>query len=161
METKRRNRNSEILLMYAILGVVFISMLFYKRITGISWLHDPSKQLLASNQAILNFNFSGANLFYSGHAKWRMECRQIKEKDVEWILKKGSINYQKSELKAPDCKRKYAFDGYTLEKKHLRIIATPCGFDKLTILTCIDLDKKWECDTLHQSENKNWPYLSY
>ena len=62
-----------------------------------------------------------AHLIYTHHARCRMDCRHINEKEVREILEKGDIKYGKSEPNArPD--PKYALDGYTTEGQHLRIV---------------------------------------
>src|ERR1700750_884126 len=54
------------------------------------------------------------SLIYTKHAKCRMACRHITDKEIKEILERGMINYSKSE---PDSKPdpKYAFEGYTDE----------------------------------------------
>ncbi len=82
---------------------------------------------------------------YTAHAKCRMECRHINDDEVQYILLNGSVNIAKSELTEADCQRRFAIDGYSKQNQHLRIVASPCG-NKLTIITCIDLDKQWPCE---------------
>ena len=91
----------------------------------------------------LNRNPSSIN--YSKHAKCRMDCRQITESEIKDILSNGSINYKKSDLqKKGDCLKRYAVEGYSKDQQHIRLIVAPCS-DEVTIITCIDLDKDWEC----------------
>jgi hypothetical protein len=73
-----------------------------------------------------------------------MDCRHISKTEIREILKNGKINYRKSELQATECRKKYAVEGYSSEGQHIRIIVAPCA-DELTLVTCIDLDKEWEC----------------
>ena len=91
----------------------------------------------------LNRNPSHIN--YSKHAKCRMACRHIDEIEIDDMLKNGTINYKKSELQGEDCRKKYAVEGYSKDKQHLRLIFAPCG-DEMTVVTCIDLDQEWTCD---------------
>ena len=44
-------------------------------------------------------------LEYSDHARCRMKCRKITQKEVEEIMKEGKINYRKSELQTTRCPR--------------------------------------------------------
>lgn len=81
---------------------------------------------------------------YSKHAKCRMDCRHISESEVKDILKNGNINYKKSELQATECNKKYAVEGFSKDKQHLRIIFAACNAE-VTVVTCIDLEKEWEC----------------
>jgi len=85
-----------------------------------------------------------SNINYSKHAKCRMECRHIDESEVKEVISNGTINYRKSDLQKSDCSKRYAIEGYSKDRQHLRIIAVPCA-NELTIVTCIDLDKDWEC----------------
>lgn len=90
----------------------------------------------------LNRNPSHIN--YSKHAKCRMDCRHITETEIKDVIANGTINYRKSDLQKSDCQKRYAVEGYSKDKQHLRIIAAPCA-DEVTIVTCIDLDTEWEC----------------
>src|SRR5579885_2448681 len=68
-----------------------------------------------------------SHLILTRHARCRMDCRHITEKEIREILEEGEINYKKSEPDAhPD--PKYALEGYTKEGQHLRIVfAVPGG----------------------------------
>ena len=73
-----------------------------------------------------------------------MDCRHITPTEIHEILDRGIINYQKSDPESrPD--PKYAVEGYTNEKQHLRIIVAP-ETGKLIIVTCIELGVEWSCD---------------
>lgn len=83
---------------------------------------------------------------YSKHARCRMDCRKIDESEVKDILKRGTINYKKSDIgDRPDCKRKYAVEGTTRDKQRVRIIFAPCG-NEVTVVTVIDIGREWPCD---------------
>jgi hypothetical protein len=82
---------------------------------------------------------------YSKHAQCRMACRHIDASEVQDILENGTINYKKSELEGEDCRKKYAVEGYSKDKQHLRIIFAPCA-DEVTVVTCIDIGAEWSCD---------------
>ncbi|HTQ26987.1 MAG TPA: DUF4258 domain-containing protein [Puia sp.] len=85
-----------------------------------------------------------SRLIYTRHARCRMDCRHITEKEIREILEKGEINYGKSEPNAyPDSK--YALDGYTQEGQHLRIVFAPTNRG-LVVITCIELGVEWECE---------------
>lgn len=161
MDTKRKNRKSELLFLYGALFVAFLAMLCYKRITGPSWLEHPSTPPIVKPLDQKVFAWSNAKPYFSGHARWRMECRHITETEVMEIVGQGYINFKKSDLIAPECKKRYALEGYSHEHQHIRVIATPCGIDKVTIVTCIDLDHRWPCDSSHDSKKHPWPYVDY
>jgi hypothetical protein len=83
-------------------------------------------------------------LILTKHARCRMDCRHITQKEIREILDEGTINYSKSDPDArPD--PKYAIEGFTDEKQHLRIIIAPEG-EKLIVITCIELGVEWQCD---------------
>lgn len=91
-----------------------------------------------------SFNRNPEKIEYSHHAKCRMDCRHITEFDIKTLIEKGDINYDKSELDAEDCRKRFAIEG-TSHNARLRIIVAPCGTTD-NIITCIDLDKEWSCN---------------
>ncbi len=85
-----------------------------------------------------------AKYFFTQHARCRMKCRSITQKEVKEIVRKAKVNYKKSDLQASRGP-KYAMEGYTSrDKQHLRVIVAPKQ-KHLSIVTVIDLDKEWEC----------------
>jgi len=89
-------------------------------------------------------NRKEGHLIYTHHARCRMDCRRITEKEIREILERGTINQAKSDpYGKPD--PKYAFEGYTDEGQHLRVIFAPES-DGLVVITCIDLSTEWPCD---------------
>ena len=78
------------------------------------------------------------------HALCRMDCRHITEHELEEILSSGKINYNKTNLN-DDRGPAYAVEGYTQEHQHLRVVFAPKN-DALVVVTCIDLDKEWQCN---------------
>lgn len=95
--------------------------------------------------ATRGLNRNPANINYSKHARCRMECRHISASEITDILKNGKVNYRKSDLKGDDCSKKYAVEGVTRDQQRIRVIFAPCN-NEVTVVTCIDLDKEWECD---------------
>lgn len=84
------------------------------------------------------------HLIYTKHARCRMDCRHISEKEIFEILERGEINYRKSEPSGrPD--PKYALDGRTEEGQHLRVVFAT-ALRGLVVVTCIDLDNEFQCD---------------
>ena len=82
-------------------------------------------------------------LEYTKHAKCRMECRQISQIEVEEIMKEGTINYNKSNVKMRSCPV-YSLEGTTQDNQRVRIVFGQCK-DKTRVITCIDLNKDWQC----------------
>lgn len=90
-------------------------------------------------------NRDASYIHYSKHARCRMACRHIDETEIKEILQTGEINYGKSELTGDACHKKYAVEGYSRNRQHLRVIFAPCG-NELTVVTCIDLGTEWPCN---------------
>lgn len=85
-----------------------------------------------------------AEYFFTKHARCRMACRNITQKEVKEIVRKADVNYNKSDLDAAQGPR-YAVEGYTArDRQHIRVIVAPKQ-RHLSIVTVIDLDKDWEC----------------
>jgi Domain of unknown function (DUF4258) len=84
-------------------------------------------------------------IVYSKHARCRMGCRHIDDAEVREILAVGKINYKKSDLGHRPCSNKYAVEGYSRDRQHLRIVVAPCD-DGMHVVTVIDLGEDWKCD---------------
>lgn len=87
-------------------------------------------------------------LIYTKHARCRMECREITEAEVEYILAQGIINESKSkeedEEATGNCPT-YALEGNTSDGQNVRIVVGAC--DKITkVITTIDLGVEHKCD---------------
>ena len=131
------------ILPYALLIFLAITALVVKRCSSNSpKTTNTATEEIAANKRGLNRNPSQIN--YSKHAKCRMECRHIDEAEVKDMLINGAVNYKKSDLKGDDCQKKYAVEGYSKDKQHLRIIFAPCNTE-VTVVTCIDIGQEWEC----------------
>ncbi len=73
-----------------------------------------------------------------------MGCRHITEDEVVDILRNGTINYGKSDMRgSPD--PKYAIEGDTKDGQEVRIIFanSPRG---IVVVTVIDLENEWKCN---------------
>ncbi len=84
-----------------------------------------------------------SHIFYSKHARCRMECRHIDESEVKEILETGKINYSKIEEDGRG--KTYPLEGVTHDNQHVRIVFAPKD-DGVLVVTCIDLDRDWSCD---------------
>ena len=80
---------------------------------------------------------------YSNHAKCRMNCRQISQREVEEIMREGKINYNKSDIKNARCPR-YALEGRTSDQQRVRIVFAQCN-EKTVVVTAIDLETDFTC----------------
>ncbi len=124
---------------FIFIAILAIATFFIRNCRGENKSSD-NKEI--KNSRGLDRNPSTIN--YSKHAKCRMDCRTITESEIKQVLTSGIINYSKSDLKKSDCTKRYAVDGYSKDGQHIRIVVAPCS-DELTVITCIDLDKDWEC----------------
>lgn len=80
---------------------------------------------------------------YTEHARCRMQCRHISQSEVEEIMRKGDINYNKSDLNARPCPA-YALEGVTHDNQRVRIVFGQCDL-KTKVITVIDLETDWSC----------------
>jgi len=82
--------------------------------------------------------------FFTKHARCRMDCRSITQKEVKEIVQLAKVNYNKSDLHASQGP-KYAVEGFTRrDGQHIRVIVAPKK-SHLSIVTVIDLDREWAC----------------
>ncbi|SMC61818.1 DUF4258 domain-containing protein [Pedobacter nyackensis] len=92
------------------------------------------------------FNRNPDRIIFTKHGRCRMHCRSIDSLEVDEILKKGDINYAKSNITSTNpCRKKYALEGKTRDNQQVRIIFSPCK-DNQTVVTVIDMDTDWACD---------------
>jgi Domain of unknown function (DUF4258) len=140
------------LIPYILLLILFVVAVFVKRyrdqdnsIPNSTSVTKEKRSTSADGKNNLDvFRDPDAEYFFTKHARCRMECRSITQKEVKEIVRKAEVNYNKSELDAPQGP-KYALEGYTSkDRQHVRIIVAPKQ-KHLSIVTVIDLDKEWEC----------------
>ncbi len=135
---KNLNRWAPVIVVLLLLGLLFL----LNTITNAD-LSDKGKKTEAIAKGL---NRNPSRIEYSRHALCRMACRKIDVQEVEQILREGTINYKKSEISnLPECNRKYAVEGLTMDKQKVRIIFAPCG-KKVTVVTVIDIGKDWPCN---------------
>jgi uncharacterized protein YpmB len=126
-----------------IIAVIVIGAFLFRNIyPSLRKTGNHTSQITQQTSPELNRNID--HLILTKHAKCRMECRDITEEEIKEILHDGDINYNKSDLNN-ERRATYALEGYSHDKQHLRIIFAP-EKDKLVVVTCIDLDKEWQCD---------------
>ncbi|HXC06791.1 MAG TPA: DUF4258 domain-containing protein [Bacteroidia bacterium] len=92
-------------------------------------------------------------LVLTHHAACRMQCRGITEAEIHALIKKGEVNFSKSEVHAVPCP-KYAMEGTTQQGHHLRIICAACE-KETRIVTAIDLDLKTDTCSCPGDESKH------
>jgi len=106
-------------------------------------VNTVSSKAGTSNATKPTFDRKNGELFFSKHAKCRMQCRKISQAEVKDIFENGTVNYNKSDLTNP-MHPKYAVEGMTKDRQHVRIIFAPKQ-KHITVVTVIDLDKEWPC----------------
>lgn len=143
------------LIPYLLLAVLFVIALGVRQCRNSEELENDNSSATTStpkakkstedNRSNLDvFRDPESKYFFTKHARCRMECRKITQKEVKEIVRKADVNYNKSELDAAQGP-KYAVEGYTSkDRQHLRVIVAPKQ-RHLSIVTVIDLDKDWEC----------------
>jgi len=131
-------RNKKNLGSLIVLGVLLLLyLLFFKKPAD----ETTPKRNKSDKQEI---DFRHQRIYYTKHAKCRMECRNIDESEVKEILQNGEINFSKSDLKDQPCP-KYAVEGKTHDGQEVRIIVGNCK-TQASIVTVIDLKNDFECD---------------
>ncbi len=135
MDTKTRSSYIKIILLIV---MVIIYLIFFRK----SNTRNQSTNSDKIDHREKDFRHN--HLYYTKHARCRMDCRHIDESEIKEILNDGEINYAKSEINASPCP-KYALEGMTHDHQHVRIIVGDCKSDA-SIITVIDLDHDFECD---------------
>ena len=134
---------------YILMLLMAVAVLVIKRCKSNNTTNnnDPKKErtTTTSNEVNRNKGFDRrvSYLEYSSHAKCRMDCRHITQKEVEEIMQDGKINYNKSDLQNARCPR-YALEGVTKDNQRVRIVFAQCD-EKSEVVTVIDLETEWEC----------------
>ncbi len=80
---------------------------------------------------------------YTDHAICRMACREITHKEVEYILKNGQVNWDKSDKNDQPCPS-YALEGKTKDGQFVRIVFADCA-SSTRVITAIDLNNEYKC----------------
>ena len=132
-----------------ILPVIFIVLLAVaalalKRCNNDTVVKQTNATSKTNNDRQVKFDRNVSKFFFTKHARCRMKCRQITQKEIKEILVEGTINYNKSDLQNSRCPR-YAIEGVTSDNQDVRIIFAQCN-KSTTVVTVIDLDKQWQCD---------------
>lgn len=114
--------------------IIILVLIFY---AALRWyVLEPAKREA--------FNRHPSHISYTRHALCRMDCRHISEEDIQEIMRKGIIIFNKSDMNDRPCPT-FALQGYTTKHENLRVIFAQC--DKETrIVTCYNLAKEFECD---------------
>ena len=124
---------------YSLIFVLILLFVFiYKR-----W-HEPFPREA--------FDRHPSHLYYTKHALCRMDCRHISKEEINEIMEKGIINFNKSDRRDRPCPT-FALQGETNGGEKLRVVFAQCN-DETKVVTCYNLEEDFECHC-PGDENKN------
>ena len=123
---KARNVIFSLLLILALLAFAFMKMRLW----------EPHRRL--------TFNRNPSRIEYTHHALCRMDCRHISANDIYEIIKKGEVNFLKSDMKDKPCPT-FAVQGFTHTGENIRVIFAQCGTVE-KVVTCYNLKEDFVCD---------------
>jgi hypothetical protein len=126
--------------------VTLIIILFILAYAALRWhVLEPHKKEI--------FDRHPAHLVYTHHALCRMDCRHISKEDITYIMHKGIIFLNKTNLHDRPCPT-FALQGYTKGNEDIRVIFAQC--DSVTkVITCYNLHKEFTC---HCPGDESSPY---
>lgn len=90
------------------------------------------------------FDRTPDKLSFTRHARCRMDCRRISQSDIDDILRKGIINYSKSDRNDRPCPT-FALQGETSDGDKIRVIFAQCDAET-KVITCYHLNQEFECN---------------
>jgi hypothetical protein len=92
-----------------------------------------------------DLRFHQKRVVVTNHGRCRMRCRQIDAFEVQEVIDQDQINERKSNYLVSSGKcPKIAYEGYTRDDQHVRVIVGDCKDDPI-IITVIDLENEYEC----------------
>lgn len=109
--------------------VLLLLVFLYKR-----WREPERKEL---------FDRTPSAIIYTKHALCRMNCRKISRDDINEIMKKGIINFNRTNHRDRPCPT-FALQGRTSDGERLRVIFAQCATET-KVVTCYNLDEDFEC----------------
>ena len=89
------------------------------------------------------FDRNPPHLYYTKHALCRMDCRKISREDIDEIMHKGIINFNKSDRNDRPCPT-FAVQGETSDGEKIRVIFAQCR-EETKVITCYNLREDFEC----------------
>ena len=84
-----------------------------------------------------------ARISYTKHALCRMDCRHISKEEINEIIEKGIINFNKSNKYDKPCPT-FALQGRTTSGESIRVILAQCS-SETKVITCYNLETEFEC----------------
>jgi hypothetical protein len=128
---------------YLLLGLMVLAVIFIRQCKTVNSPEVKNDKKQKGPDRNRGFDRRTSFIHYTQHAKCRMECRHISQAEVETIMKNGSVNYRKSDIKQFPCPL-YALEGNTEDDQRVRIVFAQCDL-KTKVVTVIDLNKEWKC----------------
>jgi len=98
------------------------------------------------------FDRHPSHLYYTKHALCRMNCRNISKNDIDEIMHKGIINFNKTNRRDRPCPT-FALQGQTSDGEKIRVIFAQCS-DETKVVTCYNLEEDFECHCPSTSSGK-------
>lgn len=117
-----------------LIAILFLLLLVFGYFLKQRW-HEP-----ASSEAL---DRHPARIYYTRHARCRMDCRHISEADIRAIIENGVINLARSDARDRPCPT-LAVQGETSNGESLRVILAQCPTET-RIITCYNLRKDFTC----------------
>ena len=90
------------------------------------------------------FDRNPPQLAFASKAVCQMACRGVSNADVEEIMKKGVINFNRSNRRRNPCPA-FALQGRTASGKSLLVVFAQCP-KETTVMTCYTLKDSTRCD---------------
>lgn len=89
------------------------------------------------------FNRNPKELVYTKHALCRMDCREISKEDIDEVIKKGAINFNRSNRREAPCPV-FAIQARISSGEYLRVIFAQCD-DVTKVVTGYNLEQDFDC----------------
>ena len=99
------------------------------------------------------FDRRPTSLIFTHHALCRMDCRHISKEEVQEIMQKGIINFNKSNNRERPCPT-FALQGRTAGGESIRVIFAQCP-SETRVITCYNLEEDFECYCLGDEKKKH------
>lgn len=99
------------------------------------------------------FDRTPPHLIYTTHARCRMDCRKISKEDINEIMKKGVILFNRSRMNDRPCPT-FALQGFTKSNESVRVIFAQCP-ENTKVVTCYNLREDFECDCTEYERKNN------
>lgn len=122
---KSKNATFSLLLVLLVLAVALLK-----------WRQEPERKEA--------FDRSPQQLFYTEQVRCRMKCLAVSEKEIREVVKKGIINFSRSNRNAQPCPQ-LALQGRTASGVYLQVFFVQCP-DQTIVVNCYNLEKDPACD---------------